>query len=304
MASTEPEPAERRRWDPLVVRLQERRAAAGDPSYGEIAERVSAAREAAGATPHAARLAKSTVYDAFRPGRARINLDLVGEIAAVLGAEPAEVAAWIEECTRREGPEPIDPVEAPVAAPSPRAIAVVLLACLGINLTGRWIVDLLHLPIYLDMAGTAVAALALGPWLGALLGGTTNAAGALISGWQSLPFAVVNVAGALVWGYGARRLGRDLPRFLLLNILVALTCSLIAVPILVLVFGGSVGAGQDTITQTFLDLGDGLLAAVGSSNLLTSGADKLISGFVALVVVSSLPAGFRRLLPLAQKLHD
>ncbi|HJQ05949.1 MAG TPA: hypothetical protein VJ872_10915 [Nocardioides sp.] len=304
MTSGDAEPVERRRWDGLVARLQERRAAVGGPSYGEIAERVAAARELAGATPHAARVAKSTVYDAFRPGRARINLELVREIAAVLGAQPHDVDAWIEECTRpseQPGPEPVEPT---ATGPSLAATVVVLLGCLGLNLLGRAVVDWLHLPIYLDMAGTAVAALALGPWLGALVGGTTNAAGALISGWDSFPFAVVNIAGALVWGYGARRLGRDLPRFFLLNLLVALACSLIAVPILVFVFGGSVGSGQDTITQTFLDLGNGLLAAVGFSNLLTSGADKMISGFIALVVVTSLPAAFRRLFPLAQKLHD
>jgi energy-coupling factor transport system substrate-specific component len=306
MTSMDSEPAERRRWDPLVERLQDRREAVGGPSYGEIADRVAAAREASGASPHAARVAKSTVYDAFRPGRARINLDLVREIGAVLGAVPAEVDAWIAACAR-PGVAAAEPAADPsVEPPHPtlRPTAALLLGCLCLNLAGRWTVDVLHLPVYLDMVGTAVAALALGPWLGVLVGGTTNLAGVLISGWDSLPFALVNMAGALVWGYGARRLGRDLPRFLVLNLLVAVTCSLVAVPILVALFGGSVGAGEDTITQTFRDLGNGLVEAVGFSNVLASGADKLISGFVALVVVCSLPAAFRRLLPLAEKLHD
>ncbi len=112
---------------------------------------------------------------------------------------------------------------------------------------------------------------------------------------MSAPFALVNIAGALVWGYGVRRwgLGRDLPRFFLLNVLVAVVCTLVSVPLLMVLFEGSVGAGQDTITQTFFDLGHVLVVAVGFSNMLTSLVDKLISGFLALVVISALPAAMR-----------
>lgn len=44
-------------------------------------------RAAAGESPHAARVARSTVYDCFRTGRVRVNLALVREIATALGAE-------------------------------------------------------------------------------------------------------------------------------------------------------------------------------------------------------------------------
>ncbi len=119
----------------------------------------------------------------------------------------------------------------------------------------------------------------------------------------SLPFAVVNIAGALVWGYGVRRwgLGRSLGRFFSLNVLVALVCTLIAVPVLVLVFGGSAGHEQDTLTATFFEMTHTLAVAVGFSNLLTSVGDKMISGFLALVVISTLPLGARLkpLLPFA-----
>lgn len=44
-------------------------------------------------------------------------------------------------------------------------------------------------------------------------------------------------------------MGRTLLRFLLLNVLVAAVCSLVAVPILVALFDGTVGQGQDDIRQ-------------------------------------------------------
>lgn len=56
---------------------------------------------------------------------------------------------------------------------------------------------------YLDMIGTFLAALVLGPWWGALLGFFTNVLLA-IQGPQYLPYVVVQVVGALYWGYGCR----------------------------------------------------------------------------------------------------
>jgi energy-coupling factor transport system substrate-specific component len=270
----------------------------GSPSYGEIDRRVSAARQGQGMSEHAARVARSTVYDLFVLGKARINLELVHEVAASLGVSPAQVDAWVELChspprvADDEVPERTPAVPSAPSAPSIGQQAALVLACIAINLVGRALVDVLHLPIYLDMVGTAIAAIALGPWRGAGVGVATNAIGVLASGWVSLPFAAVNVVGALMWGYGVHRFGwgRTLARFFSLCVAVAVACSLVAVPILVGVYGGSVGQGQDTLTQTFTDLGSGLLAAVGAANLMVSTADKLISGFVALVVVSALPA--------------
>ncbi|MGA8852271.1 MAG: hypothetical protein WB508_11205, partial [Aeromicrobium sp.] len=163
------------------------------------------------------------------------------------------------------------------------------------NLVGRVGVEQLSLPVHLDMWGTAIAAIALGPWRGALVGATTNIAGMAISGADSAPFLLVNVAGALVWGYGIAKfeMGRTLPRFFTLNLLVAAVCSVVAVPIVVFVFGGSVGHDQDDMTRTFLAMTHELVVAVGLSNVVTSVGDKVISGFVALVVILALPVGLR-----------
>lgn len=304
-------------WDVVAVELAALRHRAGDPSYAEIGRRVAEQRVRDGADPHAARVARTTVYDVFRTGRTRLNVPLVREIARALGGGDADVDAWVSRSTGTTtdapvpaapatpgpAPSPPAPPPAPPSAPrSPRAhLLALLVACVVLNLAGRGLVLLLDLPVHLDMVGTALAAIALGPWYGAGVGLVTNVLGVAEGGPASLPFALVNVAGALVWGYGVRRLGlgRTLPRFLGLNLLVATVCTLLAVPILVLLLGGSTGHEQDTLAATVTALTSATAVGTWAANLLVSVGDKLISGFVALVAVSALPAGLRRLdLPL------
>ncbi|CAM3890182.1 ECF transporter S component [Nocardioides marinus] len=165
-------------------------------------------------------------------------------------------------------------------------------------------VNVLEIPLYLDMVGTAVAAIILGPWWGAGVGVSTNFLGVGLSGYDSIPFAVVNVAGALVWGYGVRRfkMGSTIPRFFGLSALSALCCTLLAVPI-ILALGGQTGNGADDVRLIIQDVVNSLWLAVASSNIITSLADKTISGAVALLAVDVLPwtlvASMRPLMPLA-----
>jgi len=255
------------------------------------------------------------VYDCFRAGRARVNLPLVREIAQALGASSTQVDELFARChapvvappvvsdaVDPEAAQPVIEEEKPAqTAASFTQACLLILGCVALNLLGREFEEWLHLPVHLDMVGTAIAAIALGPWWGALAGGATNVLGVAVSGTASLPFALVNIAGALVWGYGVRRyrMGRSLPRFFVLNLVVALVCTVVAVPILTLLYGGSTGHGQDTLTDNFVALSQTALAAVGFSNLLVSVGDKMISGFVALAAVASLPANMRRGVPLA-----
>lgn len=284
-------------WDHVARELTALRLRAGNPSFEQVTRQVTAARIEAGASEHAARVARSTVYDCFRTGRARLNLGLVREIASVLGAADDEVDRWL-------APPPEPSVPAPVDAPSPAVPVVgpvparISFAVVGvgvlIGVLGREFQELLSLPIYLDMIGTAVSALALGPWWGALTGLLTNVSGIAVSGPASLPFALVNVAGALVWGYGVRRgWGRTLLRFLALNLVVALVCSAIAVTILLGLYSGSVGHGQDSIAAN-LDQFLPYEASVALGNLFVSVADKVISGFVALALVAAIAVRVER----------
>ena len=308
-------------FDQIAGDLQARRAAAGAPSYAEIALRIAKLRELRGGPDAQSRPARTTVYDAFREGRRRMDTALVLDIVRALGATEAEVEQWAELCrTAHAGAapapvrEPVPEPEAPPAPPEPpatppgpptaRAALLLCLGCVVINLFGRWMVDVLELPLYLDMVGTAVAAIILGPWWGAGVGVSTNFLGVGLSGWDSIPFAVVNVAGALVWGYGVRRfkMGSTIPRFFGLSAISALCCSLLAVPI-ILALNGETGNGADDVRVIIQDVVNSLWLAVASSNIITSLADKTISGAVALLAVDVLPwtvvASMRPLMPLA-----
>ncbi|WP_426309943.1 tetratricopeptide repeat protein [Cellulosimicrobium sp. E-16] len=71
--------------DELAARLRALRTWAGDPSYTEIARRVGALRTARGVPAAEARPGRVTVYDVFRAGRTRLDVDLLADVAQVLG---------------------------------------------------------------------------------------------------------------------------------------------------------------------------------------------------------------------------
>lgn len=165
----------------------------------------------------------------------------------------------------------------------------------ALNIVGGQINTILKLPTFLDMIGTAVVAIVLGPWWGALVGAITNIVSSFISGPIGLPFAACNVVGALVWGYTVRwGWGKKFWSFFLINIAVAFFVSLTAVPIYVFIFGGATGHFSDMMTAAFLAMGQNLIVSVFSSNILVSLADKIISGFVALAIIEALPANMTK----------
>lgn len=287
MPDTEPNNAP---WDQLVIALQDFRRSVGDPSYAVIAQRIGQLRIDQGANAFEARVARSSVHSAFQTGRQRINLSFIREIASAIDANDALVAQWVAACQKPALPEQM------TEKPTNTLVLFVVFGCVALNLMGREFVDFFGLPLYLDMVGTAIAALALGPWRGAAVGATTNIIGAIGSGWISVPFALVNIIGALVWGYGTRRfgMGRTLVRFFVLNIIAALACSIVAVPVLLGFQEADFRNGHDVVTQLVSESFDSFIVATSFSNLLTSSADKLLSGFAALVAISAMPAALRR----------
>jgi energy-coupling factor transport system substrate-specific component len=278
--------------------LQKLRLDAGGVSFGEIARRIVERRTAEGASPAASRVARSTVFDVFQPGRRRMNATLVGEIVRALGLSDAEAAHWQRRCVAAQSAEPRDGGATPRPVPSaageaalPRTlrrivVTVLLIGCVGVNLFGTTLVLRAQVPLFLDMIGTAAAAFALGPWYAAAVGAVTNLFGMVSSSPETIVFALVNVAGALVWGYGARRFARDIPRFVMLNIAVAVACTVVAVPLNVALYGEQSSNPSGTFVSLLAE--SGLLPAVLWVNLAASVLDKLIAGFVGLGIARLL----------------
>ena len=78
-------PADPRSWDDLTGALRLLRAHAGSPSFAELVRRVEAVRAARGLPPGERRPGRVTVYDAFRDGRARLDVELLADLVRALG---------------------------------------------------------------------------------------------------------------------------------------------------------------------------------------------------------------------------
>ncbi len=278
---------------------------AGEPSYAELTRRVVEQRLAEGAEEHAARIAKSSVHDAFRLGRSRVNLPLTRELVRVLGGDPSDVDAGSSRPevegpsrARRVQPEPPEQQrpepdgtadQVPVAAS--KHVLVLMTACLGLNLLGRAFVDFFAFPIYLDMIGTAIAAIALGPWRGAAVGLSTNVVAALPerldlaarSPWSTSREPSCGATACVGGAWAGPSPASSCSTYARRGVLG------VAVPILLTLVADRLREGHDAITRLVEEPLGSLELAVAFSNVLTSSADKLISGFVALVVVSALP---------------
>jgi tetratricopeptide (TPR) repeat protein len=88
-----PDPGQATTLDGLVERLRLLKVWAGDPSYETIKDRVNEVWAKA-ARPASELAAKTTVVDAFRLGRRRLNTDLVVAVVRALHPDVPYVAQW------------------------------------------------------------------------------------------------------------------------------------------------------------------------------------------------------------------
>ncbi|MDT0158260.1 hypothetical protein Q9R19_11540 [Microbacterium sp. ARD32] len=290
--------------DEFVRDLRELRELSG-LSYRSIALIISQQREAAGARPGTSQIAHTTVSDAFRLGRQRVNPVLVGEIVQALGLDADESKRWRERCVaamalrteqvanRTPSVEhaSVTPQVSPVAH---RPALAVLLAVVGggvlLNATGKFLNPLFGDIFFFDMIGTAAVAILLGPRWAALVGAIFAIIELTKGNVGDALFATTMISAGILWGYGARRwsLADTLPRFLGLSVLVALMTSALAVPITVLYFGGEPGRGFDGFFQSLSTTGANLWVVVGLTNLAVSVADKVLTGALAFYLAKPL----------------
>lgn len=286
--------------DRIVHDLRTLREEAGPVSYAELVRRITDLRLNRGVAQAAAIPARSTVYYAFKTGRNRMDASLLRDIVLALGETEESAARWVERCSNAQKSRSV--ASAPTSTPAsvimeaiaplrPSALKLTLLLfCLVVlNHACHWsLAASLDLPIYLDMVGTAVAAIAFGPWYGVAVAIGTGLTGPIFED-GILAFTLVNIAGALVWGYGVHRfnLGRSILSFFFLNLLVATTCSLVATPILVVLRGGAYGT-VGRIADALQEAGAPFMVATFTSNISTSMLDKLLTGFIALAIFAAL----------------
>lgn len=166
----------------------------------------------------------------------------------------------------------------------------------GINIVVGSIVQTLRLPLFLDTIGTMLVAILAGPWVAVVAGVLTNVVLGFTVGPTLVPFALVNVAIALVVGYLAQRGWFRIDsvveywRLVAAGGILGIVNTLVATPIAVLLFGGLTGSGQDIITTIFLAMGLPIWTSVFVSSLLVGGIiDKTASIVIAYFVAQSVP---------------
>jgi hypothetical protein len=88
-----PDPGRARTLDDLTDMLRSLKVWAGDPSYESITTQVNTAWAAAG-RPASELTKRPTVVDCFKPGRRRLNTDLVIAIVQSLHPDVGYVSQW------------------------------------------------------------------------------------------------------------------------------------------------------------------------------------------------------------------
>lgn len=165
----------------------------------------------------------------------------------------------------------------------------------GINVVVGTIVQTLRIPLFLDTIGTMLVAILAGPWVAVVAGILTNLVLGFTAGPQLIPFALVNVAIALVVGYMAKRGWFQISntigywRLVAAGVIIALVGTAFSAPISVYVFGGVTPGAQGAITAAFLASGNAIWTSVVSASFITEPIDKIISITVAYFIAQSVP---------------
>jgi len=165
----------------------------------------------------------------------------------------------------------------------------------GINVVVGTIVQTLRIPLFLDTIGTILVAILAGPWVAVVAGILTNLVLGFTAGPQLIPFALVNIAIALVVGYMAKRgwfrISNTIGywRLIAAGVIIALVATAFSAPISVFVFGGVTPGAQGAITAAFLASGNAIWTSVVSASFITEPIDKIISITVAYFIAQSVP---------------
>ena len=176
---------------------------------------------------------------------------------------------------------------------SPRLFALVP-AAVAINLVVGTIVKELSLPVFLDTVGTVLVAVLAGWRAGALVGTVSQLLLGLLTGYQYLPFVVIQWLLSLLTSFAANRRGFSaLWRTVLWGIGAGACCGAVSSVISYYLFGGITGGGVSWVVTGLRSLGASqpMAVFVGSSS-----TDILDKGIVIVVVGFVLRALPRRIL--------
>lgn len=171
------------------------------------------------------------------------------------------------------------------------SLMVILLipVAIAINIVGGQITSMLKIPVDLDMIGVLLVGALAGPIPAALTGVLTN----LINGIMDpswLPYAFcsffIGISAGLLSKYNMMN---KIWKLAVSGIIIALVATVTATPITVFFFGGATGGGASMIAAGLMATGKQILEAVLSVYIVTETIGKMISIFVAYVIIKVIP---------------
>ncbi|MGH7594257.1 MAG: hypothetical protein ACRELE_10465 [Gemmatimonadales bacterium] len=184
---------------------------------------------------------------------------------------------------------------------SPRLFALVP-AAVAINLVVGGVVRELSLPVYLDTAGTVLVAVLAGFLPGVLVGTLSQLLMGLLTGYQYLPFVVIQWLLAALVALATRRRGfASLGRTIAWGITCGLLCGAASAAISYFLFRGGTGGGVAWVTAGLRALGYPLPLAVAIGSGSTDVLDKSIVIIVVGVLLRTLPKRILGRFPLAAR---
>lgn len=171
------------------------------------------------------------------------------------------------------------------------SLMVILLipVAIAINIVGGQMTSVLKLPVDLDMIGVILVGALAGPIPAAVTGVLTN----LINGifdpsWIPYAFCAffIGISAGLLSKYNMMN---RVWKLVISGIIIALVGTVTAAPITVFFFGGSTGGGGSMLAAGLMATGKNIFESVFSVYIVTESIGKLISVFVAYLVIKAVP---------------
>ncbi len=161
-----------------------------------------------------------------------------------------------------------------------------LIICIGINLFGRYLALLFHLPVWLDVVGTCIAAYFIGP-AGGLVAGVSNN---LIYGiWNpsSLIYMLTGVVVGLVFSICAKRgYLEEISKAMIASFLIGLLSVIISVPLNLFMYDGKSGNMWGDAFYDMLDwYGRSRVVCAAGDELIVEIVDKPICVLLAFLLI-------------------
>lgn len=165
--------------------------------------------------------------------------------------------------------------------------------CVAVNVVGDQIVQLLKLPIFLDVIGTILVGMLAGPWAGAVTGILSNCVMGITDNPTLIPFAITSASIGLAAGFFSRKdwfepkkVWKIIVAVIVMDLLTICTAS----PITIFAFGGVSGnGGQSVAIAGLMAAGSNIVSAVIGTDLWVNALDRAIGLVVAYAVIRVIP---------------